>query len=176
MRLAPVQVDPTELSDKLAEIYRLQVVLVDDLYGYQREHYPSIPTIVSILLDAVVQWRGVYIEYSQLLLPALFGTPSQHEDAKSSPQILQDILTSPFDHLRGILRHVKALLDGTRDQHDDIGPIKALIQGLTALINDSYGAFGNMKVEEKMETLKDLLSWNGGAPPVRISIKHMINR
>jgi hypothetical protein len=176
MRLAPVQVDPVEVSDKLAEIYRLQVALLDDLYGYQREHYPSVPTIISILLGAVSKWREVYSEYSQLLFPAPLGTnpPSLLGDATTTPQ-LRGILASPFDHLRGVLRHVKALLDRTTDQHTDIEPIKALIQGLTALIKDSYRAFGSMKVVDNIESLKDLLSWNSGAPPVRFSLQR-INR
>jgi len=177
MRLAPLQVDPVEVSDKLTEIYRLHVALLDDLYAYQREHYPSIPTIVSTLLDALTQWREGYGEYSQLLFPVL-GTNalSEHGEATTTPQTLQDILSSPFDHLRGILRHVKALLDGTTDQHADIEPIKAVIQGLTTLIKDSNGAFWSTRVEDNIEPLKDLLSWDGGTPPVRIPIEHRINR
>lgn len=173
-----MQVDPVEVSDKLAEIYRLQVALLDNLYAYQREHYPSIPAIVSRLLDALVQWKEVYSEYSQLLLPALLdpNALSQHGEATTTPQILQDILASPFAHLRGVLRHVKALLDVTTDQHAEIEPIKALIEGLTALIKDSYGAFGNTSVKDDIESLKDLLSWDGGAPPVRVSIRHRISR
>jgi hypothetical protein len=162
---------PTELieiSDKLSEIYKLQMALLDDLYSYQREHHPAIPTIVPILLDAAIQWGEAYATYSQILIPVLRSPDAlgQHGDTSVN---LHCFLASPFNHVRGILRHVKTLLDATADHHTDIEPIKALIQSLSILIKDSYGAFGGRKVDENVESLKDLLSWNRGTPPVRLS-------
>jgi len=144
------------------------MTLLDDLYGYQREQYPSIPTILPILLDAATQWEGLYTAYSSLLTP-IISTASTFErqgDVEATGADIMRFLTSPLRHIRVISRLAKALLDIAGDQPVDLEPIKRLINTFDTLLQASHKAMECSSIDEDIDSLMDLLSWDNGTAPV----------
>ena len=98
------------------------------------------------------------------------GILYRDEDGLITHPDLREHLLSPFHHLRGLLRDIKALLDATGDQSVDVKPAQQLIRALEALVGVCREAFQGKKTEEDVAALVDLLSWSTGTLPVRVII------